>query len=156
MIGWLEPAQRALDARPDPLSVFFRDDDVGWGDAALFRLCDVFEEFAIPLDLAVIPSAATPALLERLSARARRLDLHQHGYAHVNHEPEGRKSEFGAARSVAAQYADIAHGRELLMAVLGDRVQPIFTPPWNRCTAGRGRSVGNCNTGKGPPSLACQ
>ena len=67
------------------------------------------------------------------------MGLHQHGFAHVNHEPEGRKCEFGPARDAAAQRRDIIDGRERLAALLGDRVDPIFTPPWNRCTADTGR-----------------
>ena len=58
--------------------------------------------------------------------------MHQHGYAHVNHEPEGRKCEFGVSRSAAEQADDIAAGRELLGSQLGD-LAPVFTPPWNRC-----------------------
>jgi len=58
--------------------------------------------------------------------------VHQHGYAHVNHEPEGRKYEFGVSRSAAEQSDDIAAGRELLGSQLGD-LAPVFTPPWNRC-----------------------
>ena len=34
--------------------------------------------------------------------------LHQHGLAHVNHEREGRRCEFGPARGAAAQRRDIA------------------------------------------------
>ncbi len=67
------------------------------------------------------------------------LRLHQHGYAHTDHEPAGRKCEFGPARSRAAPAPDIAAGRERLAALLGDAVDPVFTPPWNRCTAATGR-----------------
>ena len=45
--------------------------------------------------------------------------MHQHGYAHVNHEPEGRKCQFGASRSAAEQSDDIAAGRELLGSQAG-------------------------------------
>ena len=59
----------------------------------------------------------------------------------MNHEREGRKHEFGPSRDAAAQRADIAAGRERLADLLGDRVDPIFTPPWNRCTADTGRCL---------------
>ena len=78
----------------------------------------------------------TPA--SRASCVQRPVGLHQHGLAHVNHEREGRKCEFGPSRDAAAQRRDIADGRERLAALLGDRVDPIFTPPWNRCTADTG------------------
>ena len=71
--------------------------------------------------------------------RARPVGLHQHGLAHVNHEREGRKHEFGPSRDAAAQRRDIEAGRERLADLLGDRVDPIFTPPWNRCTPETGR-----------------
>jgi hypothetical protein len=60
--------------------------------------------------------------------------LHQHGFAHTNHQVEGRKCEFGPARDKAAQREDIARGRTRLRDLLGDRLDPFFTPPWNRCT----------------------
>ena len=85
----------------------------------------------------MIPAELDAGLAREL--RERPVGLHQHGLAHVNHEREGRKCEFGPARDAAAQRRDIADGRERLAALLGDRVDPIFTPPWNRCTADTGR-----------------
>ncbi|MFO1350632.1 MAG: hypothetical protein U1F68_08130 [Gammaproteobacteria bacterium] len=60
--------------------------------------------------------------------------LARHGYRHINHEPEGRKCEFGPSRNREQQYADLAAGRRRLQAMLGNTLDPIFTPPWNRCT----------------------
>src|SRR3954447_12154104 len=122
----------ALDDAAGPVEVFFRDDDAGWGDARLLRLADVFAFHGLPLDLAVIPAELTPRLAGEL--RERPGGLHQHGYAHLNHQREGRKCEFGSDRSRAQQEADIAAGRERLTELLGDRLDAIFTPPWNRCT----------------------
>jgi len=113
------------------VDVFFRDDDAGWGDDRLLELITRFEGYGLPLDLAVIPAELTNGLAERL--RARHVGLHQHGYAHVNHEREGRKCEFGPSRNYLQQRNDIAAGRDILDALLG-RIAPIFTPPWNRCT----------------------
>ena len=56
------------------------------------------------------------------------------GLQHANHQSAGRKCEFGDARSAAAQCEDLARGQALLAGWLGPRVQPWFTPPWNRCT----------------------
>src|SRR6185312_1382232 len=90
------------------------------------------------IDLAVIPQALTPSLAESLIARGERsggrLGLHQHGLAHRSHEPEGRKCEFGPSRDRDAQRRDLTEGRQLLMNLLPGRIQPMFTPPWNRCT----------------------
>ena len=137
---WLEPVERALDAAAAPAIICFRDDDAGWDDAALLRLLDRFD--GVPLDVAVIPAALRPPLAAELRARAGpTLRLHQHGLAHANHEPAGRKCEFGAARPRAAQRRDIAAGKERLAELLGATVDPVFTPPWNRCTADTGRCL---------------
>jgi hypothetical protein len=142
MVRWLDPLTAALDAAPSSVPVFFRDDDAGWSDDRLCVLLDRFLEFGLPVDLAVIPTALSTGLARELLARAdSRLSLHQHGFAHANHEPEGRKHEFGPSRSREAQWRDIEAGRELLTDRLGDVVAPIFTPPWNRCTADTGECL---------------
>ena len=123
---------RSLDAAPRPVDVFFRDDDAGWEDARLLGLIARFAEHGLPLDLAVIPVELDEPLAARL--RDSHAGLHQHGYAHTNHQVEGRKCEFGPARDKAAQREDIARGRDRLRELLGDRLDPCFTPPWNRCT----------------------
>ena len=134
-MSWLDPVRQALDEGPCP--VFFRDDDAGWDDERLWALLDLFDRRALPVDVAVIPAELGPALAAELAVRARAggVHLHQHGYAHVNHEPVGRKCEFGPSRPYQAQAADIARGAEILRDAFGDLVEPIFTPPWNRCTA---------------------
>lgn len=135
MRSWLAPIERALDAVDEPVDVFFRDDDVGWGDDRLWPLLELFADRGLPVDLAVIPYELTSRLagaLRHLAAGG--IGLHQHGFAHVNHEPDGRKYEFGAARSASAQLHDINAGRSRLRSALGDVVDSIFTPPWNRCT----------------------
>ncbi len=128
----------ALDARTTPLTVFVRDDDAGWDDARLVALLDTMAVARVPIDLAVIPQATGEALVHELRSRfdlaPSLLGLHQHGFAHANHEVEGRKCEFGPARALEQQRADRALGRRKLLAWFGRRLDPIFTPPWNRCT----------------------
>lgn len=127
----------ALDTLQAPLRVFFRDDDAGWSDERLAALLDVFDAHRAPIDLAVIPQALTRELALDLCARRanarERLGLHQHGYAHLNHESMGRKCEFGPARSAEQQARDVLAGQLRLRALLGS-IDPIFTPPWNRCS----------------------
>jgi uncharacterized protein DUF2334 len=131
---WLDPVRAALDERT--ATVFFRDDDAGWDDGRLLALLDRFDAHDLPLDLAVIPAALHPPLADELTRRVawQRLNLHQHGYRHENHEAEGRKYEFGPSRSITRQREDIVAGAARLEALLDDLPQPIFTPPWNRCT----------------------
>jgi peptidoglycan/xylan/chitin deacetylase (PgdA/CDA1 family) len=138
MSHWLDPLHEALDQQGEPVTFFFRDDDAGWYDDRLFLLLDLFARFDVPLDVAVIPQALTPRLARELRVRietySERLGLHQHGFAHINHELEGRKCEFGQARNRPQQEQDIASGKRRLAEAFGSLIQPIFTPPWNRCT----------------------
>lgn len=139
MLDWSQPIQVALDRAPGPVTFFFRDDDVGWSDKRLDRLLDQFEYHQLPLDLAVIPDTVGNALAAVLRARVRAmpglLGLHQHGYSHANHEQVGRKCEFGVSRSARQQYRDLEQGQQRLQYYLGPLlIDPIFTPPWNRCT----------------------
>lgn len=137
---WLRPVVNALDAAPAPVPVFCRDDDAGLGDGRLRALLALFAARSLPVDLAVIPSELDTGLARELASQPA-IGLHQHGFRHVNHEREGRKCEFGPSRDAAAQRGDIADGRERLSELLGGRVDPIFTPPWNRCTAETGRCL---------------
>ncbi len=130
----IEPVLDALPARVD---VFIRDDDTGWNDAQLLALLDVTERCGVPIDLAAIPHAMSRALASllrtRIAATPRLLGVHQHGSTHLNHEGAGRKCEFGASRSAAAQREDLSRGLAQLREHFGELL-PIFTPPWNRCT----------------------
>ena len=135
---WFDPLRAALDEAPAPIDFFLRDDDAGWDDERLFAMLAVVDRHALAIDLAVIPQALTSSLAESLIARterrAGRLGLHQHGLAHRSHEPDGRKCEFGPSRDREAQRRDLTEGQRLLEQMLPGLTQPIFTPPWNRCT----------------------
>jgi len=144
MSAWLRPLRAALDAAPEPVTIFFRDDDAGWADDRLAALLDRFAGHGTPIDLAAIPADMTQPLADALVARAdagEPVGIHQHGYTHTNHQVEGRKCEFGPARSAAQQLADIADGQRILRELLGPALQPMFTPPWNRCTEDTGESL---------------
>ncbi|WP_088278329.1 hypothetical protein [Ideonella sp. A 288] len=127
----------ALDPSSTPLQMFLRDDDAGWDDARLMALLDTTGQAGVPIDLAAIPTAVTTTLAKalngRLDATPGLLGVHQHGTAHTNHQTEGRSCEFGDARDAAAQRVDLARGRTALLHHFGPRLDPFFTPPWNRC-----------------------
>jgi hypothetical protein len=132
----LDPVRAALGAATR-VSLFFRDDDVGWGDDRLPLLLERFTERAVPIDLAVIPAALCAPSARRvrswLETEPQRIFAHQHGFAHRNHEPPGsKKCEFGPSRSLAEQARDLRRGRAELHSLLGARLDPVFTPPWNR------------------------
>ncbi len=138
MSAWLDPVRRALAAGSPPVTFFIRDDDAGWEDDKLYRLLDVVADAQVPTALAAIPAALSSRLAAQLrpllTARTPLISVHQHGFAHANHEPGGRKVEFGASRARDLQRQDLANGRERLQHALGLALPPIFTPPWNRCT----------------------
>jgi hypothetical protein len=138
MSAWLDPVRRALAADGRGVTFFLRDDDAGWQDERLYRLLDVTANAAAPIALAAIPTAIGAELATDLRARVAQspplVSVHQHGYAHINHESSGRKSEFGPGRPRHAQWTDLAEGRDRLRQRLGLELPSIFTPPWNRCT----------------------
>lgn len=117
---------------------FLRDDDIDEEEESLRHLLDIGLSRGVPINLAVIPARLTP-LGTRLLKNYKKmhpnlLELHQHGWQHLNHEETGRKCEFGVSRSFAQQLEDIGRGQTLLEETFGERFFPAFTPPWNRCT----------------------
>jgi hypothetical protein len=125
------------------VTFFFRD--VGWADDRLWALLDRFRLAAIPVDLAVIPALLTGPLISELRRRIEqsggRIGVHQHGWAHVNHEPDGRRSEFGASRRAADVSADLRRGRATMQAAFGPGCADVFVPPWNRCSGDTARAL---------------
>jgi peptidoglycan/xylan/chitin deacetylase (PgdA/CDA1 family) len=143
-MSWLDPVRRALDELSAPVVLFFRVDDAGRGDVRLAAMLDRFEAHQVGVDVAVIPALVRRPLASALRGRIDTggVRIHQHGLLHVNHERAGRKHEFGPARDLSAQTADVATGRNLLLGWFGEAdVDPVFTPPWNRCTPDTGRAL---------------
>jgi Uncharacterized protein conserved in bacteria (DUF2334) len=138
MSSWLQPVRDALDRAKKPVRFFFRDDDVGWENGRLYGLLDEFAMAGVSIDLAVIPAALddglTKELLSRWQQNENLIGLHQHGYSHSNHEQLGRKCEFGNSRTKSQQKEDIAQGQKQLLNAFRNALDPLFTPPWNRCT----------------------
>jgi len=138
MTTWLEPLCQALDESDVRVDFFFRNDDVGWANNEFRALLASFRRHSVPIDIAAIPSAVTAAFAAEICAAHDEdpalLGIHQHGFSHTNHEAAGRKCEFGSSRTYQEQYRDIQLGKTKLEAMLGPALDPIFTPPWNRCT----------------------
>ena len=113
--------------------LWWRDDDAADVGPELDRLLDLQRETAIPLALAIVPAHATPALAERLAGEPG-VDLLQHGYAHVNHAPqgEGRKIELGPHRPAMIVLGELGTGWLALERLFGDRPLSVMVPPWNR------------------------
>jgi hypothetical protein len=119
--------------------VFFRADDVGEPSKDFKDLMALFTRHGAPLSLAVVPAWLTMPRWRTLEALTAGDPApwcwHQHGWRHVNHEKKGRKQEFGPARSETELITDLDWGREWLQTLMGQAFTPIFTPPWNRCSA---------------------
>ena len=139
MTAWLHPLREALDESDTHVDFFFRDDDVGWANDEFRALLNCFRRESVPLDIAAIPTALTAELADELctvhAEAPAMIGIHQHGFAHTNHESFGRKCEFGSSRTRQDQYRDIQFGKMKLERMVGSALDPIFTPPWNRCTA---------------------
>jgi hypothetical protein len=131
-IDWTPLRTELAQWRADGLELPFwwRDDDAAAPTKALDQLASLSSETEVPVHLAIIPKDATEALAR---------DLPEcfvpavHGWAHVSHTPESEKNaEFGAGRAASAALADAAMGLVRLKSLFGDRVVPMFVPPWNR------------------------
>ncbi len=135
-----------LIARRGPITVFVRDDDVDRDEDSLRRLVDLFGELDAPLSLAVVPGLLTDTAVEYLRSAQRnapaRLELHQHGWLHQNHEePGGRAAEFGWSRSFDQQISDIDAGRRRMREFFEDRWYAAFTPPWHASTENTAKAL---------------
>ncbi len=139
--GWRELRERlqALTDAGHRQRVFFRDDDAYDDRPELCKLLGLFASRGVPLNLQVIPGLLSDAGADLLrvaaGAHPRLVGLNQHGWRHDNHETSGRKCEFGPSRCPAQQRQDIGAGRQRLEQAFGEHFFPVFTPPWNRCTA---------------------
>ena len=118
--------------------VFFRADDIGIPSKQYTDLIQLFTKHQIPLALAVVPSWLNEERRNHLFDIAGKNPSlwcwHQHGTRHVNHETQGKKQEFGSARTEEEIQHSLSRGKSRLATLLGDDFTPIFTPPWNRCS----------------------
>ena len=132
MTNWRELTEE-LDRWPAGKATFWwRDDDATAPSSALARLIALGPQ---PLAIAVIPARAERALAGLLDGE--RIDVLQHGYAHVNHEPDGHKrAELGSARPAGVVIEELSEGRRRMEALFGPRHLAVLVPPWNRIADG--------------------
>ncbi|AFO90168.1 polysaccharide deacetylase [Phaeobacter inhibens] len=114
------------------LPIWWRDDDAIAPTPQLDRLIELSGRLALPAHLAIVARDATPALADRL-AQVDALVPVVHGWAHENHASAGdKKAEFGTHRSIDDVLEDAENALNRLRDLLGDRLRPMFVPPWNR------------------------
>jgi hypothetical protein len=125
---------------------WWRDDDATRPGPRLDRLLDIAG--SLPVALAVIPATATESLASDIAAhnaRAGKVTVLQHGYAHANHAPaSAKKAEFGNHRPLGAMLTELDSGRRLLEELFGASYQPTLTPPWNRICGEVADSLHRC------------
>lgn len=109
-------------------TLWWRDDDAVEDSVQLQRLLQVAG--ACPISLAVIPAQVTAQLAE-CTAMIPNLAVLQHGWSHANHAATPPPSEYPGNRVMAAVRAELAEGRRRLMALFGNRVFPVFVPPFH-------------------------
>ena len=131
----------ALDALPEPLVVWWRDDDAGRDDPRLHRLLALAVDRDVDLALAVVPGWLEETAAAPVEACARATVL-QHGIAHRDHaRPGEKKTELGGAASPDLLADGLATGRDRLKARFGERFLPVLVPPWNRIDAALAESL---------------
>ena len=113
-------------------TAWWRDDDAVTVTPELETLLGFEQDYKVPLALAVIPASLQDDLVERLVETIDTRVL-QHGWAHQNNMPEGRKKqELDDIRDVDAVIADLKQGFAVLSSRFGNRFLPVIVPPWNR------------------------
>ncbi|MGO4573074.1 glycosyltransferase [Microvirga sp. 2TAF3] len=129
------PLDRALSrARDRGVSIGFwwRDDDAVADTPQLDRLLAIANRFEAGIALAAIPTRLEPSLAARLAGEERAFAL-VHGFRHFNHAPQHeKKAEFGGHRPVETMAEEAADALRRASALLGDKLLPVFVPPWNR------------------------
>lgn len=129
--------EKGCQLAPKHPLVFFRADDIGVPSRRFQQLVECFQKHQLPLCLATVPAWLTSKRLLELrrltGANNAQWYWHQHGRVHRNFEPDGKKQEFGPARTKREIQASLIQGRQRLEHFLDKDFHPVFTPPWNRC-----------------------
>ena len=116
-------------------ALWLRDDDAVAAGPQLDRLLSRCAQAGIPLGLAVIPADAGRSLADALADQPHATVL-VHGWSHADHAaPGAKKCEFGPERPAGLRQAEAERGLSVLRGLFGDRLLPLFVPPWNRMAA---------------------
>ncbi len=136
---------RRISARRGNLQLFIRDDDVDTDHENLHRLADLSIRLEVPISLGVVPAALQDRAADYVASirqhHPKLIEVHQHGWAHINHEPGNDLGEFGPARSYDQQFEDLYKGHQIMRDVFGSGLFGAFSPPWNVCTPDTARAM---------------
>lgn len=114
-------------------TLFFRNDDLGWMPQQFERLMGLFRKHQLVLCTAAIPLYCTDSYQKGAFAKDRGLlEIHSHGFSHLDHQNQGKKAEFGDQRDVDSVRQELQKSLTLTKDLFGDLYFEAFTPPWNR------------------------
>ncbi len=114
------------------LPLWWRDDDAVTVTPQLETLSALSCRIGLPVHLAVIPRDADQALVDYVVQHSELVPV-VHGWSHQNHAPATeKKAEFRLHRPMAQIAQDAGAGISTLHKLFGDRLRPVFVPPWNR------------------------
>jgi hypothetical protein len=134
MASWSD-LERELDGWADvglTATLWWRDDDAAALNPDIERLVGLAADIRVPLHLAAIPRDLSSDLVAALEGNAA-VRVLQHGYAHVDHAPEGAGSwELGDHRPQSEVLEELALGFAGLGQAFGERFLPVLVPPWTR------------------------
>ncbi len=110
----------------------------------------LFEQHGLPYVISIIPNASSEyggadsgtdtvsfgedhqkVEFVKGAVQARRVEVAQHGFSHINHADPGRRPGEFRERGYESQFADITSGKEILCRCLGLSGIATFVPPWN-------------------------
>jgi len=115
--------------------VIVRVDDIGGKNQQAEALILAFCKLGVKVTCAVVPYWLTSDCIDFMVNISKQfpglIEVHQHGYAHINYSDAGEEYEFGPNRTFEQQRSDILAGRRVLEKFLGRLFSPVFTPPYN-------------------------
>lgn len=114
-------------------TIFFRNDDLGWMPQQFDKMLSIFRKHQLPLCAAAIPLYCQDTYkANHFSSDKDILEVHTHGYSHLDHQSSGKKAEFGAERTVEGVTYDLKKAYAITKSLFPEQFYPAFTPPWNR------------------------
>ncbi|MDG0816282.1 DUF2334 domain-containing protein [Bdellovibrio svalbardensis] len=114
-------------------SLFFRNDDLGWMPQQFERLMNLFRKHEIVLCTAAIPLYCHDSYKKGAFSQDKGLlEIHSHGYSHLDHQTQGKKAEFGSQRTLEGVSHDLQKSLQITRDLFPDLYFEAFTPPWNR------------------------
>lgn len=113
--------------------IYFRNDDLGWMPQQFESLLNLFRKHELVLCAAAIPLYCHDSYKKNAFAADKGiLEIHSHGYSHLDHQTQGKKAEFGSQRNLESVRHDLGRSLIKVQELFPELYFEAFTPPWNR------------------------